>query len=412
MEKICALLVILSFWVVGCTGLALQPAALAYNENPTRTAIPTSTTPAAPPSPTPALSTATAPARTATPVPSATTAPARYIFGPDAFPKDINPLTGLPVLDEEILDRRPIVIKVTNFPRSVRPQWGLSLADHVYEYYIGDNMSRFVGVFYGRDASRVGPIRSARLFDEHIMRMYNGIFIFGWADDPILEFLLAPDIRSYLVVERPDNCPPLCRMGSDATYNNLFADTAQIGPYLKSRGTSSKRQHLDGLQFDLIPPKSGNPGTKFYLRYSIVSYHYWEYDPATGRYYRFQDDKDQVNGSGEHYAPLTDSLTNVQLSADNVIILRVPHQVYLRSNSTEILDQLVNGKGSGFAFRNGQVYPISWYHDSPNRLIKLQLPNGITYSLKPGTVWYEIIGETSTFEPGEAGEYKLTFSMP
>jgi hypothetical protein len=390
----------------------MQPAALAYEEESTTIALPTATGIATSASPTAQPTTIPPPAQTATPKPTSTPAPARYVFGPSSFPKDINPLTGIPVVDLDLLDRRPIVIKVTNFPRSVRPQWGLSLADHVYEYYIGDNMSRFVGVFYGRDASRVGPIRSARLFDEHIMRMYNGIFIFGWADDPILEFLLAPDIKSYLVVERPDNCPPLCRIGSDAAYNNLFADTSLIGAYLADRGTSNKRQHLEGLQFDLTPPKSANPGIKFYLRYSVVSYHYWEYDPSTGRYYRFQEDEDALGGNPEHYAPLTDSLTNVQLSADNVIVLRVPHQVYLRSNSTEILDQLVNGRGSGFAFRNGLVYPITWFHDSPNRVIKLQLPDGTTYGLKPGTVWYEIIGETSTFEPGNSGEYKFTFSMP
>ena len=412
MKPFFAILVICSFFLAGCTGLAMQPAALAFDENPaptvTRILAPTTTniTTQAP------LYTALPPTQTAAPEVTATAVPFSYVFGPNSFPKDINPLTGLPADDPTLLIRRPIVVKVTNFPRSVRPQWGLSLADHVFEYYIGDNMSRFVGVFYGRDASRVGPIRSARLFDEHIMRMYNGIFIFGWADDQVLEFLLAPEIKSRLVVERPDNCPPLCRIGSDGAYNNLFADTALIGPYLSDRGTSNKRQNLDGLKFDLTPPKSANPGTKFFLRYTAVSYHYWEFNPSTGRYYRYQEDEDAVGGKADHYAPLTDSLTSLQLSADNVVVLQVPHQQFLKSNSTEILDQIVNGKGSGFAFRNGLVYPITWTHDSPNRLIQLQLPNGITYSLKPGTVWYEIIGETSTIEPAKPGEYKFTFSMP
>ena len=338
--------------------------------------------------------------------------PYRYAFGPYSFPADINPLTGLPADDINLLKRRPLVIKVTNFPRSVRPQWGLSLADHVFEYFIGDSMSRFIGIFYGRDANRVGPIRSARLFDEHIMRMYQGIFVFGWADDSILNYLLAPDIKNHLLVERPDNCPPLCRIGADDTYNNLFADTSQIGAYLSKRRTNNDRQVLDGLQFDLDPPKSSNPGEKFFLKYSVVSYHYWEYDQDQGRYLRYQETDDATGGKEESYAPLTDSLTETQLSANNVIVLLVPHYYFLKSSSTEILDQLLLGEGKGYAFRDGLIYPINWSRDQRDRQFKLTLPNGVQFSLKPGTTWFEIIGETSLFERLSDETYRFEFGIP
>jgi hypothetical protein len=366
-------------------------------------------TPVAPVTSTPDISPEIAPR---TPFPSPTPAATRYVFGPYSFPKEINPLTGLPANDPGLLERRPIVIKVTNFPRSVRPQWGLSQADHIFEYYIGDSMSRFIGVFYGKDASQVGPIRSARLFDEDVMRMYHGIFVFGWADDPVLEFLFAPDIKSHLVVERPDNCPPLCRVGSEEAYNNLFADTAEIGPYLAYRRTSNNRQDLNGLQFDIQLPPSANPGGKFFLAYSIVSYHYWEYDPALGVYLRYQETEDAKDGKAEAFAPLTDSLTGSQLSASNVVVLLVPHEYYLQSSSTEILDQAILGEGKGYAFRDGSIYPIRWEQEARNRRIKLILPNGVTYSLKPGNTWFEIIGERSTFEPVDEGVYRFEFDMP
>ncbi len=38
------------------------------------------------------------------------------------------------------------------------------MADNVYEYYLEDGMTRFIGVFYGKDAKRVGPVRSAQTF--------------------------------------------------------------------------------------------------------------------------------------------------------------------------------------------------------------------------------------------------------
>lgn len=407
------------FILAGCTGITLQLAGIAFplSEPPVAQAInlpsPTAMTP-----PTDApiiepLETQSPPeATTPTPRPTPTAKPFIYAYGPYYFPPEVNPLTGLPVQDPAILDRRPMVIKVTNFPRSVRPQQGLSFADHVYEYYIGDSMSRFIGVFYGNDASSVGPIRSARLFDEHVMRMYNGIFVFGWADDPILEFLLAPDIKNRLIVERPDNCPPLCRAEPKGAYNNLFANTTEIGPYLERRGTNNERQKLNGLRFELDIPKSGNPGEVFYLHYSIVSYHYWQFDPDSGRYFRYQEIDDAPYGVERQYAPLTDNLSGKQLSADNIIILRVPHDYFMQSNSTEILDQPVEGSGTGYAFRNGLVYPITWSHEKPDQLIRLFLPNGVPYPLKPGNVWYEIIGETSRFSQNGDGSYQFDFNIP
>ena len=140
---------------------------LALAQEPTRTASPIPPTATSTVAPT--ITSTFLP--TETPSPTPTTVPFVYALGPSDFPDEVNPLTGLPVEDPGNLVRRPLVIKVTNYPRSVRPQWGLTLADHVYEYYIADSMSRFIGIFYGNDAIRVGPVRSARLLDEHIMRM-------------------------------------------------------------------------------------------------------------------------------------------------------------------------------------------------------------------------------------------------
>ncbi len=90
------------------------------------------------------------------------------IVSPAVTPQAINPLTGLIVSDPSKLERRPIAIKISNYPRSVRPQSGLSLADIVYEYYLEQNVTRFMAIFYGNDADKVGPVRSGRFFDEYL----------------------------------------------------------------------------------------------------------------------------------------------------------------------------------------------------------------------------------------------------
>src|SRR5262245_38861938 len=79
-----------------------------------------------------------------TPPPST---PTEYVILPEFLPADVtaptftvptslNPLTGLPPSDPALLDRRPLAIKVANYPRYIRPQSGLTLADNVFEYYI------------------------------------------------------------------------------------------------------------------------------------------------------------------------------------------------------------------------------------------------------------------------------------
>ena len=98
----------------------------------------------------------------------------RYVYGPVRFPDWINPLTGLQPADPSRLNRRPMVIKVSNFPRSIRPQWGLSLADHVYEYYLEFGLTRFAAVYLGNDTQRVGPVRSAGCFFKKSVSLCTG----------------------------------------------------------------------------------------------------------------------------------------------------------------------------------------------------------------------------------------------
>ena len=99
-------------------------------------------------------------------------------ISPYSIPAGINPLTGQYPALPGLLDRRPIASKIALYPRYVRPESGLSLADIVFEYYIEGGLTRFVAIFYGNDAERVGPVRSGRFFDEHIARMYQSYIVF------------------------------------------------------------------------------------------------------------------------------------------------------------------------------------------------------------------------------------------
>ena len=72
-------------------------------------------------------------------------------YGPDLadFPPGFNPLLGLPVSDPANLELPAVLISITNYPVSARPQAGPSYAPYIYEMYISEGMTRFLTIFYG-----------------------------------------------------------------------------------------------------------------------------------------------------------------------------------------------------------------------------------------------------------------------
>lgn len=87
----------------------------------------------------------------ATPTPTLVPAEEDPLLGPDLedFPPGVNPLTGLPVTDPTNLNLPAVLVSVTNFPASARPQAGLSFAPYVFELFISEGMTRFLTLFYG-----------------------------------------------------------------------------------------------------------------------------------------------------------------------------------------------------------------------------------------------------------------------
>jgi len=322
-------------------------------------------------------------------------------YGPTAFPEDVNPLTGTCAGDPALLERRPLLVKISNLPRSVRPQWGLSLADIVYEYYTEEGTSRFAALFYGQDAEMVGPIRSARFIDVHLVRAYDAVFAFGLAYEKVLNRLYAAEFYDRLVVE--SNTTPLFRYDPSG-FNHLMVDTAKLSDYITAKGVENGRQNLDGMYFQQTPPPGGTPLSEIFVRYSSAIYNRWQYDPALGQYLRFADSADDPHsGLSEQYTQSVDRLTGEALSYDNVVVLYVVHEKF----DEEVWDIQLIGSGTAFVFRDGQMYEAQWQRQAPDAVVSLASPDGLPFPFKPGTTWFEVLGFYSTME--QVGE-SLRFS--
>lgn len=379
----------------------------------------TADTPTVSPVPSATFTPLPSPTETIAPPPSATVeptaAPTELVqVGPDNFPSQVSPFTGLQASDPYWLDRRPLAVKIQIFPRGQRPVMGASFADIIYDYYQNNGMTRFHAIFYSQNAEEVGPIRSARLLDAELMNMYKTALAFGGADWRILKRFTEQGLTDRLIREAPGNCPPMCRIDPNG-YNFLVTNTIELTNYVVAKGIGNDRQPINGMFFDPNPPPGGLPGTQIYVRYSISAYNRWDYDPASGSYLRFQDTQESSsNGENEAYAPMIDKLTGAQLTAQNVVILAAAHDYAYqsRTGSSEIIEIKLNGTGQAYAIRDGLFYEVTWNRPAKDSVLYLTFPDGSLYPFKPGNTWFQVVGETTqTTNPFE-NVWRIVFGFP
>lgn len=381
-------------------------------------------TPTIPPSPTPSPTPIPRVPETGLPVviPLLSSGPPHDGYGPEQYPFYINPLTGLVVSDPDVLNQRPVAIKVTNYPRYVRPQSGLSEADIVYEYYMEWGISRFIGVFYGEEAEKVGPVRSGRLFDEHIFRMYDSFFVYGYADVRVIEYFEALEkeiVRRFVLendLDKAKTCgvdwpSRLCRDRELEGYNTMFANTAAVQRYFDLNYGNNQRPDLRGMYFSDHVTPSQEPATIIKLRYSPSMYNYWEFEPQSGFYVRWQETQGSMDLSVETYLPHYDALTGERLSAANVVFLVVDHKFHAYTEGSHIMGMNLNGQGLAFVFRDGFYYPAQWMRPEEGGVLQILTPEGDPFPLKPGQTWFEVVSQYTELER-DGSTWRFHFQLP
>ncbi len=302
--------------------------------------------------------------------------------GPSDYPADVDPLTGLKVADPALLKRRPLLVKVSNLPRSVRPQWGLSLADLVFEYYTEEGGTRFAAIFYGNDAKMVGPIRSGRFIDAYLVDGYKAVFAFGGAYAAEMDIFNRSDFANRMVTEAPFT--PLKRYDPYG-FNYLVANTADLTVYATRRGINGV-QKLNNMLFNSAAPAAGQPVPQLVVHYSGATYNRWDYDPASGRYLRFSDTADVVAlGQTEQFAPLTDRLTGQPVAFDNVVVLYVNHKVYSTTAPDHLRHSIERLGGCG-GFPGWSGLPGQMAARRHRRGLA-DVPDGSPFPFKPGTTF-------------------------
>jgi hypothetical protein len=316
-------------------------------------------------------------------------------IGPDSFPVTVNPLTGLPVEDPAVLERRPMVVKISNAPPLVRPQAGIGEADLVYEHYAEGGLTRFSAIFYSRAPERVGSIRSARLIDYELVPMYQGLLAFSGASTGVEEYIFGSEFaeRAYKgILYGP---PYYWRDETVEVPHNLFANVAALWQLATEEGLN-ERPVLHGMAFHPDPP-SGSSGAanSIDLRYRATRVR-WEYDADIGRYRRFSDG-----------LPHFDANLNEQVTAANVVILYAQHEFtdIVESQFQDSVSYSIEIRlwfdGDAILFRDGQRYDGRWVRPTREDMIGLRTDDGQLLYLKPGNTWFQVVRLPEQQDPAE-----------
>jgi hypothetical protein len=307
--------------------------------------------------------------------------------GPDSFPENVNPLTGLIVSDPSVLARRPLAIKVANTAQ-VRPQSGLAWADLVFEHYAEGGLTRLTAIFYSQAPEYVGSVRSGRLIDMEMALMYDAILVSAGYSHGVAEIMQEQPWRQRNISIPFGYYEPYLFRIEDGTYvapHNLFANPAEVWRLATERGFNQAPDLTPGMTFDPVVPTGGTPASTVHVQY-LSSNVRWLYDDETGLYVREQD--------GELH---TDAFTEEPLTAANVIVVRAEHV------PTDIVeDELGNlsveiqiwGEGDVSIFRDGQQFDGLWHRDDREAMLTFTDAAGNVIPLKPGNTWFQVIPTT------------------
>lgn len=336
----------------------------------------------------------TQPPRTAIPTFAATPSPSSATLlavGP-AYRPGFNPLTGLPIADPQTLLTVPLLVSITEFPPSARPQAGLSAAAQVWETSIGEGMSRFLAVYYGdylevlsdlleshpeltTSDPAIGPIRSGRVGYQEIKLFYPGaLLVIRYGSPEVIEQLT--NLRTVYADDPND-------------VNSATLTLAELHALELDAGHPSS---YAGLSFDPRVPAGGVRAPTLDLIYSLYNQIRWEYDADQANYLRFQDPAD----GSDTLVPSFDRLSGDRLQADNVLVLFADHKYQNLQGTILSIELAYVPKRYGLLFRDGRQFEVQW--SSRGLEFRVQDDQGEPVPLRPGVTYFEVVSYESSWD--------------
>lgn len=266
--------------------------------------------------------------------------------------------------------------------QGVRPQYGLSQADLVYEYVVEGGITRYTALFWGQDVDRIGPVRSARLINAQIPAQYDALLACSGASGEVNWILKNKAQFPYMNadLDDPGNNRYFFTIGTHWE-TRMQASTGGLRTWLQDQGLD-KQPSVRGFPFAYDVPTGGEAATNLNVPFQGAYKVNWFYDVNSGHYIRMLDGQ-----------PDLEAATGQQLSVANVVI----H--FTQYSLTDIVEDSLGsrgwlvemwGEGRALILRDGRIYETIW-RSTPSQSPAYLSLDGTPFSFKPGNTWFEVV---------------------
>lgn len=291
-----------------------------------------------------------------------------------------SPLNGLHVLDETLIDRRVIAVKIDNHAQA-RPQSGVEQADAMIEL-MAEGVTRFIALSLQTDIDYLGPNRSVRPTDPTLVKPLNATLVISGGQDWI------KSIVSSVGVPLNGEIPPASfRQSHRSAPHNLYVSTLLHRDLATRRGFSDEPMQQPWFEWGGL--QGTESATEVTLNWTPGLVVTWKYEE--GRYVRYlgQNTQNWTDQTRETLEPMAyDTLI--------VIMTEMFWQGAPSGAGSAVPVMTTIGSGVAQVFSGGKVTTGTWDRRTNNDPFTLHTDSGEEMLVPPGQLWVNIFPRDRT----------------
>ncbi|MGI8334655.1 DUF3048 domain-containing protein [Actinomadura scrupuli] len=267
-----------------------------------------------------------------------------------------------------------LAVKIDN-TRPAHPQQGLRSADIVYVEQVEGGETRIMAVFSSKIPPRLGPVRSARISDLHILRQFGKpAFAFSGVQSKMKPYIRRAPLYD---ISQDNGGGSYFRVGGRSAPYNLFTSPKAL---LKQAPKATGPRDI-GFRFGAAPA-GGRPMKSFTAKW-----------PAETM--KFTWSAKEKRWLSAHGGVRNTAVEGGVLGGQTVVIQ------YAKTERSRFHDFLgsytplihTTGTGKALVLRDGKAYDTTWSRPSESRGTTFTTKDGAPMTFAPGQVWVVLVND-------------------
>ena len=297
-----------------------------------------------------------------------------------AYSGPVSPVSGLPVLDSSLMNRKLIAVKIDNH-WNARPQSGIEHADAVFELVVEAGITRFIALFHHSDTDWVGPVRSLRPTDWTLIKPLNGALTISGGQPWIVDGALSNSVPLI-----GDMGPPLTARWRDRQApHNLYANTAEARRVAQDRGLDQSP-----------PPTLFNRGPSSASPMDVATYIFLDWTDTTDVVWHWDGSQYLRSVEGEPHQWTTQDGTTGQIAADVLVVLMAERYTACPPGDGSCVPAWHTlGENRAVVFAEGLAQEGRWSRADNGDWFTLVGTQGEPVTMPAGRTWIMLYPETA-----------------